>query len=313
MSKRYDLIVIGAGPAGMTAAIYGIRANLSVLLLDKLSPGGNIVNTNLIENYPGSGKINGADLAYKMYEDTQNLGVEFEYATVNKIEDGEIKKIYTDEFEEAFESMTVIIATGTRPRMLNIPGEAELAGVNVSWCAICDGAKYRDKDVIVCGGGNSAIDEGIYLADICKKVTVVTDYDLTGDPTTAEYFRSLDNVEVNSYKAIQEFLVEDGHLKGIKFSDKDTLENEQVVEADGAFEYIGTLPNTEFLQDTSIENDRGYIITDEKMRTSMPGVFAAGDCISKGLRQIVTATNDGAIAAQEARLYKKSKEMDENN
>ncbi|MCI5839890.1 MAG: FAD-dependent oxidoreductase [Peptoniphilaceae bacterium] len=311
MSEKYDLIIVGSGPAGMTAAIYGVRANLSVLMLDKLSPGGNIINTNEIENYPGAGKINGAELALKMFEDTQNLGAKFEYATVNKIEDGEYKKVYTDEFDEPFEALCVIIATGTRPRTLNIPGEAELAGRNVSWCAICDGAKYRGKDVVVCGGGNSAIDEGTYLAGICNNLTIITDFDLTGDPTSAEYLRSLPNVKVKPYKTISEFIMEDNHLKGVRFADKDTLENEEIVNTDGVFEYIGALPNTEFIKDSEIENDRGYIITDSHMRTNIPGIFAAGDCISKGLRQVVTATNDGAIAAQEARAYKMSKNVND--
>ncbi|MDO5048235.1 MAG: FAD-dependent oxidoreductase [Anaerococcus sp.] len=309
MDKKYDLVIIGAGPAGLTAAIYGVRANLSVLLLDKLAPGGNVLNTNEIENYPGFGKINGAELAIKMYQDSQNLGAEFEYATVTEIVDGEYKKVYTEEFENPFLGLSVIIATGTRPRMLNIPGEAELAGVNVSWCAICDGAKYKDKDVVICGGGNSAIDEGTYLSTIVNKLTLVSDFDLTGDPNSAAYLRSLDNVEVKPYKRILEFIVEDGHLSGVRFADKETLENEEIVKCDGVFEYIGALPNTEFINPCSIGNDRGYIITDEKMRTNIEGIFAAGDCRSKGLRQIVTATNDGAIAAQEAWAYKKSKHI----
>ena len=163
--SKYDLVVIGAGPAGLTAAIYGVRANVSVLLLDQLAPGGQIINTNEIENYPGVGKLNGAQLAFQMFEHATELGVEFDYKTVKNLEvKDDIKLIHTEESEEAIEALTVIVATGTRPRTLNVPGEEDYTGSAISWCAICDGAKYRDKDVVIIGGGNSAVDEGTYLA-----------------------------------------------------------------------------------------------------------------------------------------------------
>lgn len=305
--KRYDLVVIGAGPAGMTAAIYGVRANLKVLLLEKLAPGGQIINTKEIENYPGVGKIDGAELAYKMFEHVQELGVEFDYRTVTKIENkDELKYIYTEEDDTVIEALTVIVATGTRPRTLGIPGEEEYKGSAISWCAICDGAKYRDKDVVIIGGGNSAVDEGTYLASIVKSLTIITDFDLTADPVSADYLRSLPNVTVHPYKRVVEFIGENGQLTGVKFVDKETGENEQVVQCDGVFEYIGAVPATEFLQGTNIINDYGFIETNERMATKIPGIFGAGDCISKHLRQVVTATSDGAIAAQEAATYIKS-------
>lgn len=304
--SKYDLVVIGAGPAGLTAAIYGVRANLSVLLLDQLAPGGQIINTNEIENYPGVGKLNGAQLAFQMFEHATELGVEFDYKTVKNLEvKDDIKLIHTEESEEAIEALTVIVATGTRPRTLNVPGEEDYTGSAISWCAICDGAKYRDKNVVVIGGGNSAVDEGTYLATITKSLTIITDFDLTADPVSCDYLRSLPNVTVHPYKTVTEFVGEDGKLTGVKFTDKETGDNEQLVECDGVFEYIGAVPSTDSIKDLGITESHGFIEANERMETAIPGVFGAGDCISKHLRQVVTATADGAIAAQQAGSYLK--------
>ena len=204
------------------------------------------------------------------------------------------------------EALTVIVATGTRPRTLGVPGEDEFKGSAISWCAICDGAKYRDKDVVIIGGGNSAVDEGTYLASIVNSLTIVTDFDLTADPASSDYLRSLPNVTVYPYKRVLEFVGENGQFKGVKFADKETGENEQIVHCDGVFEYIGAVPTTEFLKGTDIINNYGFIETNERMATKIPGIFGAGDCISKHLRQVVTATSDGAIAAQEVANYIKS-------
>lgn len=169
MDTYYDLVIIGAGPAGMTAAIYGARADLKVLMLDKLAPGGQIINTNEIQNYTGMGTINGAELAMQMFNHTQELNVAFDYGTVNKIEDnGDTKKIYIEEdADKVITAKAIILATGTTPRRLNIPNEDKFIGNGISFCAICDGASYRDKDVVVIGGGNSAVEESIYLAGNC--------------------------------------------------------------------------------------------------------------------------------------------------
>lgn len=304
--SKYDLVVIGAGPAGLTAAIYGVRANLSVLLLDQLAPGGQIINTNEIENYPGVGKLNGAQLAFQMFEHATELGVEFDYKTVKNLEvKDDIKLIHTEESEEAIEALTVIVATGTRPRTLNVPGEEDYTGSAISWCAICDGAKYRDKDVVIIGGGNSAVDEGTYLATITKSLTIITDFDLTADPVSCDYIRNLPNVTVHPYKTVTEFVGEDGKLTGVRFTDKETGDNEQLVECDGVFEYIGAVPSTDSIKDLGITESHGFIEANERMETAIPGVFGAGDCISKHLRQVVTATADGAIAAQQAGSYLK--------
>lgn len=299
---QYDLIIVGAGPSGMTASIYAARANLKVLMLDKLAPGGQIINTNEIQNYTGVGTINGAELAYKMYEHTQELNVEFDYRTVLKVEDlGAEKKVICEEDDMVYTAKTVIIATGTRQRCLGIPTEEKFRGNGISWCAICDGAQYRDKDVVVIGGGNSAVEESIFLAGIVKSLTIVTMFDLTADPIACDKLRAMDHVKIYPYQDVLEF-TGDSKLTGVRFKSTKTGE-ETTVSCDGVFEYIGLMPTTEFLKDTGILNQYGYIQTNERMETAIPGIYGAGDCIAKNLRQVITACADGAIAAQEASHY----------
>ena len=299
---QYDVIIVGAGPSGMTASIYAARANMKVLLLDKLAPGGQIINTNEIQNYTGVGTINGAELAYKMYEHTQELNVEFDYRTVVKIEDhGEEKTVICEEDNMQYTTKTVILATGTKQRCLNLPTEEKFRGNGISWCAICDGAQYRDKDVVVIGGGNSAVEESIFLAGIVKSLTIVTMFDLTADPIACDKLRAMDHVKIYPYQDVLEFTGDD-KLTGVRFKSTKTGE-ETTVPCDGVFEYIGLMPTTEYLKDTGLLNDYGYIKVNERMETAIPGVYAAGDCIVKNLRQVITACADGAIAAQEASHY----------
>ena len=176
LMETYDVVIVGGGPAGLTAAIYACRANMSVLVLDKLAPGGQMINTNEIENYTGVGKINGAELSMKMFEHTQALGVVFDYKTIVEIKDeGDTKTLLCEEDDELIKASAVILATGTRPRTLGVEGEDTFAGTSISWCAICDGAQYRGKDVVIIGGGNSAVEESIYLAGITNSLTIVTD------------------------------------------------------------------------------------------------------------------------------------------
>lgn len=299
---QYDVIIVGAGPSGMTASIYAARANMKVLLLDKLAPGGQIINTNEIQNYTGVGTINGAELAYKMYEHTQELNVEFDYRTVVKIEDhGEEKTVICEEDNMQYTTKTVILATGTKQRCLNLPTEEKFRGNGISWCAICDGAQYRDKDVVVIGGGNSAVEESIFLAGIVKSLTIVTMFDLTADPIACDKLRAMDHVKIYPYQDVLEFTGDD-KLTGVRFKSTKTGE-ETTVPCDGVFEYIGLMPTTEYLKDTGLLNDYGYIKVNERMETAIPGIYAAGDCIVKNLRQVITACADGAIAAQEASHY----------
>ncbi|WP_136806746.1 NAD(P)/FAD-dependent oxidoreductase [Desulfosediminicola flagellatus] len=304
--KIYDVIIIGAGPAGMTAAIYAIRANMSVLLLDRLSPGGQMVNTNEIENYTGTGKINGAELSMQMFEHTQELGVEFDYKTVRGIRDnGSTKSILCEEEDTVYETRTIILATGTVPRKLGVTGEENFSGSGISWCAICDGAQYRDKDVVVIGGGNSAVEESIYLAGITTSLTIITMFNLTADPKACDQLRSLPNVTVHPYQDILEF-TGDGALDGVRFKSTKEDDTEQHVRCDGVFEYIGLEATSESFENLGITNKFGFIEVDDEMSTSIKGIYGAGDITHKKLRQIVTACSDGAIAANSAAKYVES-------
>ena len=300
---QYDVIIVGAGPAGMTAAIYAARADMNVLLLDKLAPGGQIINTNEIQNYPGVGTINGAELAYQMFEHTQQFeNIAFDYGTVKEIlDEGKVKKVLCEEDDKEFTAKAIILATGTRPRCLDIPGEDKFRGNGISWCAICDGAQYRDKDVVVIGGGNSAVEESIFLTGIVKSLTIVTMFDLTADPMACDKLRAMDHVTVYPYQDILDF-TGDTKLTGVHFKSTKTGE-ENTVSCDGVFEYIGLTPTTEFLKDLGVLNQFGYVEVDEKMHTKVEGVYGAGDCVTKNLRQVITACADGAIAAQEASHY----------
>ena len=301
--EQYDVIIVGAGPAGMTAAIYAARADMNVLLLDKLAPGGQIINTNEIQNYPGVGTINGAELAYQMFEHTQQFeNIAFDYGTVKEIlDEGKVKKVLCEEDDKEFTAKAIILATGTRPRCLDIPGEDKFRGNGISWGAICDGAQYRDKDVVVIGGGNSAVEESIFLAGIVKSLTIVTMFDLTADPMACDKLRAMDHVTVYPYQDILDF-TGDTKLTGVHFKSTKTGE-ENTVSCDGVFEYIGLTPTTEFLKDLGLLNQFGYGEVDEKMHTKVEGVYGAGDCVTKNLRQVITACADGAIAAQEASHY----------
>lgn len=301
----YDVIIIGAGPAGMTAAIYAARANMSVLLLEKLAPGGQIINTHEIQNYTGVGTINGAELAYKMFEHTQELRVAFDYGTVKEIkEEGNVKIITCEEEDKIFEAKSVVIATGTIPRRLGVENEDRYAGENISWCAICDGAYYRGKDVVVIGGGNSAVEEAVYLASLANSVKVVTLFDLTADPITCDELREKDNVTIYEYHNIEGF-TGDEKLKGVRIKSTKTDEELELL-CDGVFEYIGLKPSTDAFKSLGILNEQGYVMVNSQMETNVPGIYGAGDVVTKELRQVVTACADGAIAAQVASKYVKT-------
>ena len=306
MENIYDVVIVGAGPAGMTAAIYAIRANMRVLMLDRLSPGGQMINTNEIENYTGAGKLSGAELAIKMFEHTQELGVEFDYKTVIDISNGgPLKTLTCEEDNTVYQARAVILATGTVPRRLGVPGEDQWAGSGISWCAICDGAQYRDKEVVVIGGGNSAVEESIYLAGICTKLTIVTMFDLTADPKACDQLRKMANVTIYPYQEVLEFTGED-RLTGVRFKSTKEDATERYVSCDGVFEYIGFQASSQAFAKLGIVDRTGCIETDARMRTKVPGIFGAGDITVKHLRQIVTACSDGAVAANSAASYVES-------
>lgn len=293
----YDIIIIGGGPAGLTAAIYARRAGKSALVLEKASFGGQITYSPKIENFPSAISISGTELADKMMEQALSQGADIELEEAISVEkNGDIFKVTTD-FSE-YEAKAVIIATGAKHRLLGVEGEENLVGKGISFCAVCDGAFYSGKEVMVIGGGNSALVEATLLAEICKKVTIVQNLPyLTGEKTTADALVSRDNVEVLYSTVVKEFRGAQELEAVILKSDDGT---EQTLTPDGVFVAIGLAPENEAFENLAELNEYGYVKSDENCLTKTEGVFVAGDCRTKSVRQIATATADGAVAALKA-------------
>lgn len=303
MEKVYDVAIIGAGPAGLTAAIYAARASLSVVMIERGAPGGQMVNTFEIENYTGFEKISGPDLSMKMFEHAQAAGAEYAYGNVEKVTMAEDGTKLIDCGDHQVQAKTIIIATGTKHRLLNVPGEQQLSGRGISWCAVCDGAFFKGKKVAVIGGGDSAVEEAIYLAGLVEKVTVIHRRDeLRAQKVLQTRAFNDEKIEFVWDSVVESFEEENGKLGGVKVKNVKTGEV-STVEAAGAFIYIGLDPITDMVKDLGITDEAGYINVDHSMATNLPGVFAAGDVTNKELRQVVTAVNDGAIAAQAAFKY----------
>lgn len=303
MEKVYDVAIIGAGPAGLTAAIYAARASLSVVMIERGAPGGQMVNTFEIENYTGFEKISGPDLSMKMFEHAQAAGAEYAYGNVEKVTIAEDGTKLIDCGDHEVQAKTIIIATGTKHRLLNVPGEQQLSGRGISWCAVCDGAFFKGKKVAVIGGGDSAVEEAIYLAGLVEKVTVIHRRDeLRAQKVLQTRAFNDEKIEFVWDSVVESFEEENGKLGGVKVKNVKTGEI-STVEAAGAFIYIGLDPITDMVKDLGITDEAGYINVDHSMATNLPGVFAAGDVTNKELRQVVTAVNDGAIAAQAAFKY----------
>lgn len=285
----------------MTAAIYMTRGGFSTALLERGIPGGQIVNTEEIENYPGYGNINGAELAEKMFEHATSFGAKYLFGNVEKVIDhGDYKEVICG--ERTYEAKAVIVATGAAPSKLGAPGEAELVGKGVSYCALCDGAFFRDREVVVVGGGNAALEEAIFLAKLASKVTLIHRRDeLRGAKILQDRAFANDKIEFLLSTVVREILGEDG-VTGVMVEDLKTGEQRELA-TDGVFVYVGTEPNTDFVKDLGITDERGNIITDPNLATSVPGIFAAGDVRQKLLRQVVTATADGSIAAVSTQQY----------
>lgn len=298
----YDVIIIGAGPAGLTSAVYTSRAGLKTLILEKGAPGGKIFLTHLIENYPGYDSIGGRELSTIMHKHALKFGAEYAYGDVLDIVDGNIKEVVTNNGN--YQAKTIIVATGMQNRKLGAPGEDEFAGRGVSYCAVCDGNFFKEQDVVVIGGGNSALEEALYLADLCSSVTIVH----RRDEFRAEQF-IVDNVlnnkkiklELDSVveEIIGEEKVEAVKVKNVKSGDIKSLDTK------GVFIYVGLVPVTSPFENLGILADDGFIPVDKNMKTKLEGIYAAGDVIPKDLRQITTAVNDGAIAAQSIVNYLK--------
>lgn len=297
----HDIIIIGAGPAGLTAALYALRADKSVLVLEKGTFGGQITYSPQIENYPGFASMSGNEFAEKLVDQVISQGAEIEMETVTAIRDnGATKTVVTEDGE--YEAKAVIIATGVKHRQTGLPNENELVGAGISYCAVCDGAFFKGQTVAVLGGGNSALQEAVLLSDTCKKVYVIQNLDyFTGEARLVEKLKEKDNVEFIMGTVISELKGEKS-LEGLALR-KEADSSITELPVDGLFVAIGLIPNNAAFADIAGLNEWGYIDSDESCVTKTAGVFVAGDCRQKQIRQITTATADGSIAALAACKY----------
>ena len=296
----YDIIIVGAGPAGLTAAIYARRAGKTVLVLEKETFGGQITFSPKLENYPGFQEISGNELAQLMLEQALALGAEVDMDTVTDVIDGEVKTVIGE--MNTYEAKAVIIAAGARHRRLGLPNEEELIGSGISFCAVCDGAFYKGQHVAVIGGGNTALQEILLLSEVCSKVTVVQNLAfLTGEAKMIEAVQSKDNIEV-IYSTVVTAYEGEHSLEAIRLLNTETGE-ESRLEVDGIFLAIGTVPENGAYQHVTKITEQGYIEADERCETCTPGIFVAGDCRTKTYRQVATAIADGAAAALNACRY----------
>ena len=302
MKHIYDMIIIGGGPGGYTAALYAARAGLNVIVLEKLSAGGQMALTSQIDNYPGfENGIDGFELGEKMQTGAEKYGAKTEYAEVFSVDLNTSPKI-VETSEGIFYGHTVVLATGASPRDLGISGEKELIGRGIHYCAACDGMFYKDKTVVIVGGGNTAAADAFVLSRIAKKVILVHRRDtLRATKIYHDPLMKAENVEFHWNSVVSEF-ISDGKVTGIKIKDVNTGE-ESVINCDGIFISVGRKPATELVKNQLKLDSAGYIIADETTKTSIPGIYAIGDVRTKKVRQIVTAVSDGAVAAHEAEEY----------
>ncbi len=300
---NYDLIIIGGGAAGLTSAIYARRAGLKTLVLEAFAPGGKLNKTFELENWPGIKNVNGSQLAYDIYEQALDLGTDYLFEKATEIIDKGEEKIVVCEGDKHFAAKAVIIATGTVERTLNIPGEAEMIGRGVSFCAVCDASFYRDKPVIIVGAGNSAFEESLYLSEFATSVTILARSDkYSAEAINQQKVATNPKITVLPFRQSLEVLSQDGRVAGMRVLNTQTNE-EEIIPAGGIFPYIGADPVTDFIKNLGITNEQGYLVVNEDMSTAITGIYGAGDVCTKVLRQVVTATNDGAIAAQSALKY----------
>lgn len=295
MKQTFDCVIIGAGIAGMTAAIYLKRANKKVVLVEKEIPGGLINKTSAVENYPGFIKIDGPSLVMNVYNQIQELKIPIIYDEVIDVLNNQEKIVYLKN-NDSLDTKAIIISTGRIPRTLGIPKEKELLGHGISYCALCDGTFFKNKDVCVIGGGNSALEESHYLSNICHKVTIVNrSNQLRADTALVDQINTKDNVQILLNSKVEE-------IHG-----KDKLESVTIngnnISCEGLFIYIGLDPNIDYLKNLNLENDKGYILVDKDMKTNLEGIYACGDSIKKSVYQIITAASEGAIAATSVEKY----------
>ena len=299
----YDIVIVGGGPAGMTAAVYGLRAGKSVLVIEKNGFGGQIAYSPKVENIPGTKVISGAEFADRLTDQVMSLGADVELEKVIKVEkDAGIFRVFTEE-ETVHEGRSVILALGVKHRMLGLPGEEELIGNGISFCTVCDGAFYAGQEVAMIGGGNSALQEALLLSEVCTKVTVVQNLaGFTGEKKLADALMEKENVTAIFSTVVVGYESENGQLTGLQLRNTETGE-ESRISVDGAFLAVGLVPeNAPFAEHAQL-NPWGYFDSGEDCRTRTEGLFVAGDCRSKTIRQVVTASADGAIAAMAACRY----------
>ncbi|MBE6818862.1 MAG: FAD-dependent oxidoreductase [Ruminococcaceae bacterium] len=299
----YDIIVVGGGPAGMTAALYALRNGKSALVIEKAGFGGQITNSPKVENFPGSLSISGNELADSMFSQIMEQGADIEIETVCAIEaQGDTKIVRTEE-GSTFECKAVILATGVKHRLLGLPGETDFIGEGISFCAVCDGDFYKGQTVCVAGGGNSALQEAILLADKCKQVIMLQDLPyFTGEERLQKVLFARENVKAITGVKIEALVAEGGEFKGVEFTKSESGTRETIA-CDGLFVAIGLIPENEPFENLAALNDYGYFDSSESCTTKTPGIFVAGDCRAKKIRQVTTAAADGTIAALAACEY----------
>jgi len=294
---NFDSIVIGSGIAGMTASIYLKRANLNVLLIESTIPGGQINRSSLVENYPGYKEIDGPTLSMNVFEQVSNLNVKYENESVLSVKkEDKLFRVKTSKNE--YLTKTVIVASGRRPRELGLPNEHDLIGRGISWCAYCDGFFQKGKDVVIVGGGNSALEEALYLSNIANKIYIVLRSDkFRADNYLQDKVFKKSNIEIIYNANIKELITESDLLNGV------LLDNGKTLKVTGVFEYIGSIPNTDFLKETNVNLNHDYIVVNNKMETNVEGMFACGDVINKDIYQLSTAVGEGTVAANSASRY----------
>ena len=294
MKLDYDVIVVGSGPAGITSAIYLKRANINVCIMEKSAPGGQLNKSSTIENYPGFEKITGPELAYNFYEQILKLDIPFINEEVIKIEDKTSYKI-VETNKKTYACKGIILALGRKPRSFDNKNVSLLEGKGVSYCSLCDGPLFKNQDVSIIGGGNSALEEALYLADICKSVTIINRRDvLRGDKMLVDKVLKKDNINILYNSEVVEFNKKDDFLESLTINTNGKLNK---LDVKACFIFIGYVPATDFLSNLDILDEKGYIKTDKNLKTDIPFIYACGDTINKQVYQIVTATGEGAVSA----------------
>ena len=294
MKLDYDVIVVGSGPAGITSAIYLKRANINVCIMEKSAPGGQLNKSSTIENYPGFEKITGPELAYNFYEQILKLDIPFINEEVIKIEDKTSYKI-VETNKKTYTCKGIILALGRKPRSFDNKNVSLLEGKGVSYCSLCDGPLFKNQDVSIIGGGNSALEESLYIADICKSVTIINRRDvLRGDKMLVDKVLKKDNINILYNSEVVEFNKQDDFLESLLINTNGKLNK---LDVKACFIFIGYVPATDFLSNLDILDEKGYIKTDKNLKTDIPFIYACGDTINKQVYQIVTATGEGAVSA----------------